>query len=61
MNQPIYELEPKFTCAECGALFQHEDAIEAHRETEHIEEAEGAEGRSKERSAESPRPTEPAP
>ena len=57
----MYELEPKFTCAECGALFQDEGAIEAHRQAEHIEEAEGEEGRMKERGAESPRPSAPAP
>lgn len=61
MNQPMYELEPNFKCPQCGALFQDEEAIEAHRQQEHIDEAEGAEGRAKERGTESPRPTEPAP
>lgn len=39
------ELEPEFTCPECGAALRDESALAAHREQEHIEEVAGTAAR----------------
>jgi len=43
LRQP--ELEPRFTCPECGALLMDQVALDAHREQEHVAEAEGTAAR----------------
>lgn len=43
MEDPVIAREiAQFTCPQCGALFADEMALDAHREQEHVEEAEGA-------------------
>jgi uncharacterized C2H2 Zn-finger protein len=46
MEDPVmYQNIEQFACPQCGALFADEMALSAHREEEHVEEAQGTDGR----------------
>lgn len=36
------ELQPEYICPECGARLLDEEALNAHRQDEHLDEVEGA-------------------
>jgi len=58
LNNPENELR----CPECDARFLNDDALEAHRDSEHAQEAERTSSMARDPADESEvRPTEPAP